>query len=86
MINNYKIIPNLILIDGILKEFRYLTINQLQGDSLSASISSASLIAKAERDKIMMKNFIVNILNIVLINIKVTEQRYTRGYLKIRFT
>ena len=58
MINNYKIIPNLILIDGNFKGISLPNYKSItKGDSLSASISSASLIAKAERDKIMIEEF-----------------------------
>lgn len=56
MISNFNLIPDVILIDGNFKGISLPNYKSIKkGDSLSATICSASLIAKAERDRIMVK-------------------------------
>lgn len=57
MINTAKeITPDFILVDGLpVKNLPCISKNIIKGDSLSISIAAASIIAKVERDKLMLE-------------------------------
>jgi ribonuclease HII len=55
-LHGLKTIPTQILVDGKMKpSFPYPTLPIVQGDSKSLSIAAASILAKVERDELMMR-------------------------------
>lgn len=47
--------PDMLLIDAVKYDFAFPSISIIRGDSLSYSIASASILAKVERDRLMLK-------------------------------
>lgn len=47
--------PDILLIDAVKYDFSFPSISIIHGDALSYSIASASILAKVERDRLMLK-------------------------------